>query len=293
MAHSKPWTLTKHKPSVCRLDLAHGTEVYYLSDIHWDNAHCDLKAFARDLSAAKAQGSPVFIFGDFFCAMQGKWDKRKSRDALRPEHHSGSYLDKLVSTAADWLAPYADCIALITMGNHEASILQHHETNLLERLHERLTQMNGYTGQTGAFAGFCNVGMKHIGKNVSSLLYWHHGYGGGGEVTRGMIDNSRTRGQVWADIHFSGHIHRRNCDENIIQTLSSDKTEIKEHRQLFLRGGTYKAEDGGREGAMDTWHTQKGRTARPIGGWAVRYGFGRQRCREKQRVWMEFDARMT
>lgn len=293
MAHSKSWTLTKYQPSACRLALETGTEAYYLSDVHWDNAHCDLKAFAKDLTAARNQGAPVFIFGDFFCAMQGKWDKRKSRDALRPEHHSGSYLDKLVSTAAEYLEPWAECLALITMGNHESSILNHHETNLLERLHERLLQMPKYSGQIGGFAGFCNVMLEHGGRHTSSLLYWHHGYGGGGEVTRGMIDNSRTRGQVWADVHFSGHIHRRNLDENIVQTLSQDGQRIREHRQLFLRGGTYKAEDGGRDGNLSTWHTERGRTARPIGGWAVKYSLVRTSKGDKRTVFPELDARMT
>jgi hypothetical protein len=45
-------------------------------------------------------------------------------------------------------------------------------------------------------------------------LHWHHGYGGW-KITAGLIDNSRTRGMYLADI-LSGHVHRRNSDENVV-----------------------------------------------------------------------------
>ena len=267
-----PWTITKHEPSViyCKFTNTKEAQAFLMSDAHWDNAKCDLKALARDMQRAVDADAPIFLFGDFFCAMQGKWDKRKDKTQLRPEHHEGNYLDKLVSTAADWLKPYASHIAVIAYGNHETSILNHHETDLIARLDERLrTSCPGYRGVVGAFAGFVRFIIHDGNRPVAKTLYWHHGYGGGGEVTRGMIDNNRTRSAAMADIFYSGHIHRRNCDENVILELDQVQPVMRQRRQLFLRGSCYKHEEGARDGNMTGWHVEKGRAARPIGGWLV------------------------
>ena len=236
--------------------------ILLLADIHWDNSHCDLKQLKKDLEQAKKDSIPVFIFGDFFCAMQGKYDPRSSQDALRPEHRGGNYLDLLVETATEWLMPYKDQLALITPGNHETSILKRHETNLTERL-VTLLRHSGSKVEMGSYWGFVKATMGYDStRSMGSInIHYSHGYGGGGEITRGLIDWSRVRGQYIADVYVSGHIHRRNCDENVITSLTSAGS-IKQSRQLFLRCGTYKDEH-----QPNGYHVEKGRAGRPIGGW--------------------------
>ena len=232
-----------------------------LADIHWDSAHCRLDLLKQCLDEAVSIGAPIVIAGDFFDAMQGKWDVRASQDTLRPEHRGGNYLDLLVSTAAEWLRPYAKNIAMISYGNHETSIKKKHETDLLQRLCQELRR-EGSPVECGPYWGFLQL-ICRIKDNASSQmisLHYHHGYGGGGEVTRGNIDHSRTRGMYFADVFLSGHIHRRNQDENII-TMSTVKGQTHQRKQLFLRASSWKDESG------DGWHVQQGRAARPIGGW--------------------------
>jgi hypothetical protein len=194
--------------------------------------------------------------------MQGKWDKRADQNQLRGEHRGNNYLDKLVDTAEKWYTPYAKNIALITDGNHEGSIMQRHQTDILERLSDRLKVLHG------PFWGFVIFNFKKLKDRgaTSKVLHFHHGYGGGGEVTRGMIDNSRTRGQYRADIYVSGHIHRRNSDENIITEVVPQKRTIRQKRELFLRASTYKNETGG-------WHAETGKAGRPLGGWWLNFKF--------------------
>lgn len=232
-----------------------------LADIHWDNAHCDLEKFKKDMDDAVKYNAPIFIFGDFFCAMQGKWDHRSSQDALRAEHRGGNYLDLLVETAAKWLHPYRKNIAIISPGNHETSIQKRHETNLVERL-VTLLRHEGSSVELGSYWGFIKLSMDLKDRTLgSSVVHYSHGYGGGGEVTRGLIDWSRTRGQYFADIYVAGHIHRRNLDENIITHMNKvgRPAQIK---QLFLRCGTYKDEH-----QPNGYHVEKGRAGRPLGGW--------------------------
>lgn len=236
-------------------------KILLLADVHWDNSHCDLNKLKADMDEALKNKAPIFIFGDFFCAMQGKWDHRSSQDALRPEHRGGNYLDLLVQSAANWLEPYKENLALISPGNHETSIQKRHETNLTERL-IAILRNSGSKVEAGSYWGFVKISIQWKSKTLGIIdLHYSHGYGGGGEITRGLIDWSRTRGQYIADVYVAGHIHRRNMDENIITEITS-AGRIQQVKQLFLRCGTYKDEH-----QPNGWHVEKGRAGRPLGGW--------------------------
>lgn len=268
-ASSNPkWTFTELHRQCHRLEFHNiragwEHEVLLTSDHHWDNTHCDRALLKRHLDEAMDKNAPVFSFGDTFCAMQGKWDPRRDQEQLRAEHRGNNYLDRLVKTAAEWYAPYSKVCKLWTPGNHEENILVRLETNLLDRMVDRLKDISPDV-RVGSYWGFVKFRFD-FGKTLEKSLCYHHGYGGGGEVTRGMIDNSRTRGQYDADIHYSGHIHRRNVDENVITGVAANGTIVK-RSQLFFRGSTYKDENTG-------WHATKGRSARPLGGWWLKFTY--------------------
>ncbi|NBW21525.1 MAG: hypothetical protein EBR82_77560 [Caulobacteraceae bacterium] len=69
-----------------RLDKQHRRSFFLLSDLHWDNPHCDRELLKKHLDAAVKRDAGVFIFGDLFCAMQGKYDPRGNKEGIRPEH---------------------------------------------------------------------------------------------------------------------------------------------------------------------------------------------------------------
>lgn len=230
------------------------------SDEHADNAHSDLDLIRKHMSEATAKGAPVLKFGDTFCAMQGRWDKRADPRQLREELRGANYLDELVAYHERLYSPWRETIAAIGYGNHETSIQQHHQTDLVERLIDRLRR-GGSPVQKLGYTGFIRINCSYGNTVRTILLHYHHGSGGGGEVTRGMIDWSRTRGMYMADIYYAGHIHRRNQDENVITTVTAKGTPERRH-QLFLRGSCYKDEDG-----PGGWHVERGRAARAKGGW--------------------------
>jgi hypothetical protein len=91
------------------------------SDAHHDNAKCDQALERKHLEQAKERGAWILDAGDLFCAMQGKYDKRSDRSALREEYQQGPYLDKLVSRPAKFYGPYAQNFAVIGRGNHEGA----------------------------------------------------------------------------------------------------------------------------------------------------------------------------
>jgi hypothetical protein len=244
--------------------------VLLMSDEHADNLQADLGLIRKHHQQAVDLGAPILKLGDTMCAMEGKWDKRASESHLRPEMRGGNYLDRLVNFHADLYGQYARNIAIISDGNHETAMLKHHQTDLLERLVSTLRR-DGSPALHMPFMGFVRFRFVDTNKHCASwVLNYHHGYGGGGEVTRGLIDNSRTRGQYFANGHYSGHIHRKNCDENVILHLDHVGNVVEMH-QLFLRGSCYKREhlDG------NGYHIEKGRSARPLGGWWLHFDLWR------------------
>ncbi len=245
-------------------EVKEGWEQWYLlqSDVHWDNPHCDRKLFHKHLKQAKERNAKAMIFGDFFCAMQGKGDKRGTKDDIRPEHKQGNYFDSLVDTATDDLIDYAALLELIGMGNHETSVEGHHETNLIERLCKRLGI------KAGGYAGFVRFLFSQSGSDkVSHSLFWHHGAGGGGPVTKGVIGTNRKA--VWLpDPTFvvGGHVH-----EEWMMTMprlrlsQGGKMYLDEQVHIQLAG--YKQEFHLDKG----FHIERGRPPKPLGGAWLRF----------------------
>lgn len=237
------------------------------ADQHWDNPDCLRDMFEKHLKQCKADGAMAFIFGDFFCAMQGKYDKRSDKSKLRPEHQTAKYLDSLVSTAAEWLMPYREQIGVIGLGNHETTILKNHETHLIERLVERLNvPVSDHKVYMGGYGGYIRFMFEHKagGARKSLTLKYFHGHGGGGPVTKGVIQSQRQAVFMPdADIVVSGHVH-----EEYLISYTRERIDhmgkITLQSQWHVRTPTYKDEykDG-----FGGWHIETGKPPKPIGAW--------------------------
>jgi predicted phosphodiesterase len=236
----------------------------HISDVHWDNPKCDRALFKRHLDEALELNCPVFIYGDFFCAMQGKYDPRRNKEAIRPEHNTGDYLDRLVETAADYLEPYAQNIVLITEGNHESSIRKNLETDLLDRLCGELRHRDGITTK-GGYQGWVQWQTTTANRRNGFQLYYHHGSGGGAPVTKGAIDFNRMAEQVVADVYISGHIHRLNHNRQEVMSLTRTGRQVLKVRD-YVRTSTYKQEGEKAHG----WAVERRMGPRPLGGYWLR-----------------------
>jgi hypothetical protein len=237
--------------------------VLWMSDEHWDHPKCDLSLLKIHHNEAVARGAAIIKVGDTFCAMQGKGDPRGDKESIREEHHKGNYLDALVKTAADWYEPYKNNIAVIGLGNHETSVYKHHETCLIDRLCQSLRDKGGVTCK-GGYSGWLRIMPDFNGtRRYSYRAFYHHGFGGGGPVTKGLIDFNRIAEWVDADAIISGHVHWKNCTPIQRMRLSESSVIIQEQMH-FIRCGTYKDEfEDGHAG----FHVEKGRGPRPLGGW--------------------------
>ena len=259
---SDPWTIETLEGGVNRVTFRARLWVLLTSDWHWDSVKCDRERLAADLASAKKVNAAVLSIGDHFDVMGGKWDPRSNgKYDVRPEFQRGNYFDDIVTQCAEWLNPWRDTMALITPGNHETAVRKRMETCLTTRLVERL-RMNGGRVRQGGYAGWVLFRSIKSGKATAvHKLWYHHGYGGGGPVTRGVIDFSRYLVDTDADVVHAGHIHQRTLVEASRQRITA--SGIAHIKPIHLvRSSTYK-----QECLTDGWAVEKGMSSRPLGGW--------------------------
>lgn len=249
-------------------DIAAGWEQWFLlsGDRHHDNLHSDHKLEKRHLEEVKVRGALILDIGDLACAMQGKWDPRKSMAQCPPELKVDNYLDTLTEYNASFYLPYAKHFAMLSPGNHEDSILNRHQVDLTAQLAARLTAA-GSPVQVGTYRGWvrflftANKTQRH-----SANLHYTHGYGGGGPVTKDVIQAARQLAYLAdADIILSSHTHdtwhvpvARECLSNnghpVLKTVDA------------LKLGTYKQEFTG-----TGWVASKGLSPKVLGAYWLRF----------------------
>lgn len=220
-------------------------KILFMGDLHWDHAHADRKAIKRFLDRAVAEDAWVVLLGDTFDLMQGKFDKRSSKSAIRPEHNNENYFGSVIETALDWFEPYADRIWCMLDGNHETAVIQHHEFNVTQAF---IREMNNRTGSSihyHEYGGYAIVRATiHGTMRTSKKFYLYHGAGGGGPVTGGSIKANR-RAVVYPDAHFvvSGHIHKDD-DNKHVRARVTDAGKPYLERQKHYVVNTFKNEYG-------------------------------------------------
>ncbi len=243
-----------------------------MSDAHIDNAHADRAMFDRHMRLCRERNARWLSNGDFLCLMQGKYDLRSDTSACRPEHQQGRYLDAVINTTADYIAPHADMALLFAPGNHETAIRKRHETDMNERLVEAAKVRNkGCQAYAGSYANWVRFLVRHRDRRQlvggSVVMYMHHGYGGGGPVTRGTIQTSRMAVYLPdADIIWTGHTH----DEWI---MPIQRARLSPHgrayldRTMHIRSPGYKDEFSEQNG----WAVERGMPPKPKGALWLRF----------------------
>jgi len=233
------------------------------ADRHWDNPKSDQILQKKHLEQAKERGAGIIDIGDLFCAMQGKYDPRGTKNDVRPEHNKTNYLDALIETASNFFSPYAENFIVIGQGNHESSILKRQETDLTTRLVERINTKAGSNIHRGGFSGWV-VLRGNIGGNawITKRVAWHHGYGGDAPVTKGVIQTNRMAVYLPdADFVLTGHTHNE-WQFPIPRVRITSQGRIFHDEQLHLKTPTYKEEyvDG-----FGGWHIERGGPPKPVG----------------------------
>lgn len=239
------------------------------SDRHHDSKSADRDLEIEHLEKAKERKAYVIDVGDIFDAMQGKFDPRRSYSDLRPEYKLDNYLDEIVVDAAKFYKPYADRFLVIGRGNHESAILKNNTVDLISNLVHRLNSEGGGRIQAGGYGGWVKFQFKIGGTQcISKNLKYFHGAGGGGPVTRGVIQTNRQAVYLPdADIVVNGHTHDA-WHMPIQRERISEQGVIYQDTQHHIRTTSYK--DEYKQGASG-WHVETWKPPKPIGAAWLRF----------------------
>lgn len=257
---------------------SHNWEQWILltSDRHIDSVHSDIKMQQKHLAEALGRGAPVLDFGDLFDVMQTRNDKRGTKDDVRPELQGSNYLNRVVDFAMEKLKPYTGCLAVMGQGNHDTAMLKHNEFCLHDHLVGLLRAADspvvsmGYRGWIRLKFNRSDNNRRKINASLIKNLYFHHGYGGGGPVTRGTIQTNRRAVYLPdADIVATGHIHESWAMPIMRTRLNNAGVECPD-RQLHIQLPTYKDEYYGQAGG---WHHETGKPPKPLGAWWLRFTY--------------------
>lgn len=262
--------LIKHGKNVHQLRIqGNNFNIAMLSDLHWDNPKCDRDLLKRHLDYCLLKSIPIMLNGDTFCLMQGRGDRRSSKDDILPEHNNARYLDSIVETAVEWFSPYAHLITVVGYGNHETAIIKYQETDILRRFVDLLNATNHTNVQVGGYGGWLILNLVHpkSGMNMSCKIKYFHGSGGGGVVTKGAINLTRALEMCEDfDVFTMGHIHenasRNDVRECIHHNGCTGYSSVQKELHLMITG-TYKEEYGVGSGG---WHVERGAPPKPLGG---------------------------
>lgn len=246
------------------------------SDAHHDNPKCLQDAEKEHLDLALKRNAGIIDLGDLFCAMQGKGDRRGSKDDVREEHQCGNYLDALVRTAADFYQPYASNIWMLGLGNHETCVHKYHETNLTERLAECLRDRTRSPVPVGGYRGNFIFTFKHGSYHASRVMYYEHGAGGASPMSMGVLWCKRRQADHVADIYASGHIHKTWYHPLSVRYMDMHHRS-KAKPTYHICGGGYKDEFG-----AVGFHNENCRSSENLGAWWLRFFFA------KDEIQMEF-----
>lgn len=231
-----------------------------MADLHWDNPKCQRLLLLEHLEYFKANSIPFVLIGDTFCLMQGKYDPRRSKKDIRPEHNVPNYLDAVVNTAAEFFKPYAHLIKVVGYGNHETAIIKNCETDPLERFTTKL----GIPDTLGGYGGWIVVKIQYRRgqERRRYRIKYYHGAGGASPVTKGVIHNQRQQANTHGmDCFISGHVHNSYTMQTVVERLNiNNRIELAEI--LHIRIPTYKEEYG--TGYMG-WHVERGAPPKPLG----------------------------
>lgn len=243
-----------------------------LSDLHWDNPKSSRDLLKSHLDLCLKNNYRIHLNGDTFCLMQGKYDPRKSKSSIRPEHNVNNYLDAVVEDAANWFKPYAHLIDVVGYGNHETNIIKRMETDPLQRFVDALNGISDteHKVYTGGYGGWYCIGFR--GK-VYRIKYFH-GSGGGGVVTRGEINLTRALSYFHGcDCFMMGHVHE-NKESNVIVETLDHRFQQYDKEVLLMITGTYKEEyDSGYMG----FHVERGAPPKPVGGRLLTLDYNRHK----------------
>jgi len=249
-----------------------GATLLFIGDLHLDHPAADRNAVARLLKRAMERDAGIVLLGDVFDVMQGMGDRRRSKAELRARYAGrDDYLTAVLEDITAFLEPYASHVWIVLDGNHESAVTRYNEVSLTKLLVHDLRRMGGPAMSPGyqsyALARLTFRRDTSVADQV--VPFWiSHGYGGGGEVTKG-VNQAHRRAVTYPDARFviSGHIHSSYFVAHEQHRVTPNGLVYDVEQEHYVVGSWKNEHASGSQ-----YHIEKGRGPRlPSGWWCTFY----------------------
>ena len=199
-----------------------------MSDLHLGAANVDYSLIGKELKAARRVGDRILLGGDVFDLILPQDTKRFDPEALHPRIRGRSDLQNAaVEWAFELLAPYANLVDAIGIGNHEAAAIRKTSYDAARALVAALnTERNsdlrpiaqlGYTGYLDYRLRPVREGGSEVRSAGRYVVWYHHGSGRCSTAAAALKNLLTKTGVFAADLYWSGHSHARaHCTEVMI-----------------------------------------------------------------------------
>jgi len=215
-----------------------------MSDLHLGSSSCDKEAIRSDLEWAKKENAQIFLLGDIVDMILPKDMKRYQPSAVaKPLRGKDNLVGATVNYAARFLDPYKDQIRMISEGNHEGSVIQHHGFDPVSALIGKLDCGIRH----GGIGGYIQLKYLQTNHVLKLVIRYHHGAGGAAPRTLGVMSLADMGAySPDADIVWQGHKHNKFVNGTaIVEKLCWNTYNVTYNKQIQLMTGGYLQENDG------------------------------------------------
>lgn len=239
--------------------------VRLFGDPHIDHPGHARELLIADLEDCKNRGDIGIVMGDVWSMILPQ--DRKRFNSGRYGERVDAIINRKLDEAEELFSPYADCIDVMMVGNHESSVIKFHAVDpvalLIDRLN-RVKKSGALEGGKIAHGGYtCWVQMMFTREprgSISNTIWLHHGAGGNAPVTKGMIDGNRIKMSRLADVYAIAHKHTHIVDTDRFEYLDG-YGNIKQISRDYLvvagYSGSDEQDDPDEDGYIIDWSAEK------------------------------------
>jgi hypothetical protein len=238
---------------------------FLASDLHLGHRACDVARIHREFTRAKELGASILINGDVFDAVTTGDKRYTPGETIDRIANARDAFKATVDYGAEILAPYADCIKVMGVGNHETAWLKYRQSDPVSALCDKFKW--AYGDISGFVVSLLDVPSgKGKPLTLSHTIYYHHGVGGDSPVTGGSISGQRAVVLARADCITQGHRHNL-LQREIVQLECRPNGRIVHRPVLQVMTGSYfrNYPEPGQRASM-TYAEESGHPAKPFGG---------------------------
>ena len=176
-------------------------DIIWISDLHADSDVSIWNKVKKYL--IDNPNSYIVIGGDSIDVMQFVRDKRASRSSTKDGLNEDDYANRVIEYVRNEIVlPFKDRIISWNRGNHDNSIIRHHNIDLLQLICGVDIPLHEYSGYI--------LLSNHVYKNrtYNNLIHFSHSPESGGKRSKGSLSIDIAKSQYpSADIWIREHIH--------------------------------------------------------------------------------------